>query len=339
MSEQYIINNNPLAVKVKEKIEAKFVKKGLGLGLMSGITWGLHGVILGIVLSKSPFTNSSAVFIAPLAGAALNDSFSGIWLLIYNIFTGRGKEVFRSLKTFPGMMICIAALLGGPVAMGSYLLSIQFSGAAYAMGISAIFPVIGAILARIFLKEKITPRVWIGIIACVAGAVLIGYIKPEGQLSSNFYLGIIFALIAAFGWGAEGVLSTYGMSMVDPTVAINIRQATSGIIFIIVILPAVSGLSLLGEVIKTPDTLFGLLLLGLLGAYSFLCWYKSFEKCGVAKGMALNATYALFGVIFSYIITKFPITPNLVAGAVIVTMGVILVVADPREMFNLGTEV
>jgi hypothetical protein len=97
--------------------ELGFVKRGLATALGSGMLWGLDGVILGIALAMAPFTAGATMYAAPLAGSALHDGFAGLWLAIYNLFTGRWKDIGRSLKTFPGFIVCVAALLGGPIGL------------------------------------------------------------------------------------------------------------------------------------------------------------------------------------------------------------------------------
>ena len=335
MAEVHMAQGNTSAVKMKKQMDAKFTKQGTVQGLISGITFALNSVIIGFALTKHPFTKDVSVFVAPLVAAAMNDSMSALWLLIYNGYKGNLKEILRSFKTFPGIMVAIAALLGGPVANGAYLLGIQLAGPAYAIPISALCPVIGAILGRIFLKQKISKRVASGMIICVIGAILIGYVPPQGN-PPNFYLGIIFAIISALGWGAEGVLATFGMSMVDSNVAINIRQITSGIVFTLIIVPLVSGLGTYGELLKSPEALMIIAVAGLAGAVSFLSWYKANSMIGVARGMALNITYSLWGIIFSFFLGGVILTTNLIIGAIAVFVGALLVVINPLEMINKG---
>lgn len=319
----------------REALELSYAKKGLLTALASGVLWGLDGVLLGLALAMAPFTAGATIYTAPLVGAALHDGFAGFYLLIYNVATGRWRELLRTLRTRPGMMVCLAAVFGGPLAMGGYLLGIQFAGPAYAMGISALYPVVGAILAQIFLKEKITRRVWLGIAACVIGAIVIGYVPPEGDSHPYFYLGLGLALFAALGWGIEGVLSTFGMEMVDSDVAINLREATSCVVSLVAILPLIGGLVMFGEALLTPASLGVLAIAALVGAVSYLFWYRAFSMCGVSRTMSLNITYSLWGIVFSYFFTDIAITPNLVVGALIITLGSILVVANPKEIVNL----
>ena len=49
--------------------------------------------------------------------------------------------------------VSLAAIIGGPVGMTGYVLSIANRGASIGAVVSAIFPTIGALLACIFLKD------------------------------------------------------------------------------------------------------------------------------------------------------------------------------------------
>ena len=51
--------------------------------------------------------------------------------------------------------------------------------------------------------------------------------------------------------------------------------------------------------------------------------------------MALNITYALWGVVFSALFTDAEITRNLVAGAVAIFAGMCFVIGNPRDIINL----
>jgi drug/metabolite transporter (DMT)-like permease len=315
-------------------MELAYAKKGLMWALVSGIGWGLGGVLLGLAMAMAPFTAGATIYTGPLVASAMNDGFGGIYLFIYNVYTGRWKDVFRTLKTWPGMLVCIAAVFGGPIAMGGYLMGIELAGPAYAMGISALYPVVGAFLAVIVLKEKITPRVWFGIIFSVIGAIVMSYVPPSGS-HPHFYLGLGLALLAALGWGIEGVLSTYGMEMVDPSVAINLRQATSSVVSLVAVLPLIGGLMLFGKALLTFNSLWIVAAAALVGAISYWSWYKAFSMCGVGRTMALNITYSIWGIVFTYFFTKTEITTNLVVGAIIITLGSILVVSNPSEIVKL----
>ncbi|MCD6527737.1 MAG: DMT family transporter [Desulfuromonas sp.] len=323
------------ALELSGKRKLGHAKAGLLWGAFGGMSWGFAGIILGIAFTMAPFTGGATIYTAGLVGSAMHDGFAGIFLTFYNIINGRGSEIFRTLKTWPGVLVCLAALFGGPIAMGGYLLGIQFAGAAYALSITACFPVIGTLLAWIFLKEKITPLVWGGIICCVAGAIIVGYTPPDGAAYPHFYLGIGCALLACFGWGIEGVLSTFGMDMVDPDIAIAVRESVSCIVSLVGVLPFVAGWAMIGESFTNLDSLWILALAGCIGGVSYLAWYKSLNMTGVGRAMALNITYVIWGLIFGFFMTDLELTRNLIIGGCVITFGGVLVVCNPKELLNL----
>jgi drug/metabolite transporter (DMT)-like permease len=326
---------NRSAIAMKRQMDANFEKKGVLTGLFSGCTWGANNVLLGFALTLVPvLSGDAALYAIPLAAACINDTCAGLWLLLYNTSAGRLKEIFRSLKTMPGLMVCIAALMGGPIANSGYLLGISMAGPAYALTITALYPLVGAILSRIFLKQQILPRVWAGMLLSVVGAIIISYVPPEGDNSANFYLGIFFASLAALGWGSEAVLAVFGMSMIDPKIAINIRELTSGLCMAIFILPVVGGWAVLSEIVVLPATFATFAIAALAAGVSYLAWYMANSKCGVAKGMALNGTFVMWGVIFSAIFLGQELTQNLVAGSLCVLCGATLVAINPKEFFH-----
>jgi drug/metabolite transporter (DMT)-like permease len=320
------------ATGLKQKLSSRFHAQGLTFGLLSGISYGLYSAIVGLAMLHKPFIGVVSIFAAPLVVCAINDTMAFIWLLIYNAFKGQLKEVGRSFFTFPGLMVICGALLGGPIANGAYLIGIACAGAA-AIPISALCPMFGALFARIVLKQKISKRVGVGMLICIAGAVLISYVKPTGS-APNFVLGIVCAFIAAIGWGLEGGLAAFGTSMLDSNIAINIREGISGITFICVVLPIFAAFGLFGQTLSVFGTMGIIAIAALVAAFSFLTWYLGNCMVGVATGTSLNITYVMFGILFSVILLHSTISTTVIVGAVIITLGAILVSMNPLEMFK-----
>ena len=325
---------SPQAQQAKLKLAGRFRVQGILFGLISGISFGLYGVISGAYLDAVPFIVMAGLFAAPMVASAICDTCSTLWVLIFNLIRGSGKEILRSLKTFPGLMAMVCGLVGGPLANGMLLVGISLAGPAYALPISALCPVFGALFARLFLKQKLSVRIVSGMLICITGAVIISYIAPEGA-SANFYIGILCALIAAISWGGEGALGVFGMSMIDSNISIQIRQGASALITLVVVVPLVSGgwIALL-DVLTVPTTL-GLVALGALcTAISYLSWYASNCRVGVATGMTLNITYVFWGVVFTALILGSTITPQVVIGALAIMTGSVLVSVNPLKLFK-----
>lgn len=331
MEEKFTVPSN-MALEKKKKMASSFVRQGITAGFISAITFGLYSTVSAYAMGMEPMVGVASVFAVPFVASAINDSIAAIWLIIFNVMKGRLKEIGRSLCVFPGLMVVLGALFGGPIANGAYLIGIASAGAA-AIPISALFPMFGAIFARMFLKQQISRRVAIGMGICIVGAIMIS-LDGGGDVGNNFTLGIICALIAAIGWGLEGVFSAFGMSMIDSNIAITIRQGVSGIIFITVVLPIFNALGLFGEVLASPKIMFVIAIGALFAAVSFLSWYIANSKVGVATGMSLNSTYVLWGVIFSAIFLNTSLSPMMIIGALIITAGAIIVSVNPFEFFK-----
>ena len=205
-------------------------RSGLLWAVLSGVTWGADGVILGLVFTMAPFLGAAAL-VAPLAVAALHDGLATGWMLAFNGATGRLKALPRSLASRHGLVLCAAAVIGGPIAMSGYLFGIKYAGPAYTLAISATFPAVGAVLSHAFLHERVTRRGWAGVVVTVLGAVIVTYTPPSGD-APYFYLGIAAATVATLGWGIEGVLAIHAMQTIEPVVAGTLRMATSFVVYV-----------------------------------------------------------------------------------------------------------
>ena len=316
---------------LKSKANRRFKKTGITTGAISGLTYGLFSTFVVVASSKEPLVGAVGLFAAPYIAMTLNDLIAAVWLLIYNAMTGRIREIGRSLRNFPGFMVILGALFGGPIANGAYLMGLAMAGA-YAIPISALFSLFGAIFARIILKQKITARVGVGMGICIIGAIIINWVTPEG--GTNFTLGMICAFIAAIGWGLEGVLAAFGSATIDSDVAVNIREAVSGLVSGVIILPLIGALGLFKATLIAGTPVLWLTIAGLCAAVSFLTWYKSNCMVGCAVGMSLNMTYVFWGVLLSILFLGSAVTTTIVVGSIVIFIGAVLVSMNPLELFR-----
>ncbi|MDR1111980.1 MAG: DMT family transporter [Deltaproteobacteria bacterium] len=345
---------------VLEAKQLKHAKKGILAGILSGVLWGASGTVLYLALNFEPFTlpqfsgeglefgpGLALLVAAALCGALMHDTFAAIWVGVHNIRAGKFKEYGRTLRTKPGKMVCLGAILGGPIGMSGYLLGITFVNAAYALPITAAYPALAAVLATFIFRERNPARVWIGVVLCILGSFLVYYAPlGEGQEKDVYFaIGMVLSTLACLGWASEGLLSTYGMDMLDPDIALGIREGVSAIAYFIFVVPVVTlfmsnsfGPTPIWELFSAawhtsalPIYVFA----GFLGGFSYIYWYRALNMTGVARAMALNVTYALWGVLFGAIFTGLTPTIYLVMGAGAIACGAILVSANPRELFRL----
>lgn len=307
-------------------------RKGIITGVLSGATWGLDAVMLGIVMVMAPFVENPILLIAGgVLCSALHDVFSALWLFGYMGMKGRLNELGLAIKTKDGRWCALAAIFGGPLAMTFYTLAISEGGAALAASVTAIYPLLGTALAVLILKEKTGLQTWIGLVVCVIGIIIIGW-SPAGMENVNISLGVLLALVAAIGWATEGVLCGYGMKagVVDPYLALLIRYATSAIIYIFIVSPLFgggfidAGIGIAAIFSYTPCWIL-LAITALVGMLSFLCWYTAIDNIGATKGLCLNVTYSFWSVCFTLLLSIF--LPEYFSGALswFIAIGSILI--------------
>lgn len=322
-------------------------------GIIAGITWALETIILGIALAMSPFCSTEqAVFLAPFVSTFLHDACSAIWALIYNGVRGQLKNVWKAFCTKSGKWVVLAAVIGGPIGMTGYVMCVNYMGASIGAVASAIFPAIGTVLAFFFLKEKMKWYQWVFLIATLLGVYGLSY-SPDLQIS-NFFLGIVGALMCSFGWGIEAVI--LAKCLTDPEVtdeyALQIRQTTSALTYGIIILPA---LGLIGNsglfgawsftaslFVNTGWLLPTIAIAGLFATVSYLFYYKAIAQIGASKAMALNVSYTAWAIVFTIIMavlklngTAFPSAITIVC-AVVVLICSIFAAADFKQIFSKG---
>lgn len=308
-------------------------------GVLAGVTWALETIILGVALAMSPFLETEqAIFLAPLVSTFLHDACSAIWAMLYNAVRGNLKNVWKAFKTKSGKFVVLAAVIGGPIGMTGYVMAVNYMGASIGAVASAIFPAIGAVLAYIFLKEKMQWYRWILLLVTLGGVYGLSY-SPELEMN-NFAFGVIGALMCAFGWGIEAVILAKCMQdlEVKDEYALQIRQTTSALTYGLVILPALKGWNFIGSLFVSHT---GLLLptiafAALFATLSYLFYYKAIAGIGASKAMALNVSYSAWAIVFTVILLKDTsvLTPVTVSCSLIVIICGILAAADFRELFS-----
>ena len=309
-------------------------------GIAAGMTWAIETVVLGTALAMSPFCSTEqAVFLAPFVSTFLHDACSAIWATIYNAARGNLKKVgHAAFKTKGGKFVMLGAIIGGPIGMTGYVMAVNYMGASIGAVASAIFPAIGAILAYFFLKEKMQWYRWLFLLATLLGVYGLSY-SPDLNVS-NFWLGIIGALMCAFGWGIEAVI--LAKCMQDPEVkdeyALQIRQTTSACVYGIIILPILRGWGFTISLFTghTGWLLPTIVIAAFFATLSYLCYYKAISRIGASKSMALNVTYGAWAIFFTVVILRDTsvLTPMTILCALVVIVCSILSAADFKELFS-----
>ena len=299
--------------------------RGILAGAFSGLSWGIDALLISFVL----LALGSDTLSTTLTVSMLHDGFAALWLLLLLLLRGRLKEIRIALKQRDALYCMLGALLGGPVAMTCYLLSIATAGVAVTTTVTACYPLLGAALSVLILKEKVGRRTWIGLSLCLVGIALTAYSPEEGSMGSFAWNSLLFAGLAAVGWASESVVCAYGMRAdgIAPPTALLIRESTSAIAYLVII--SVFTFWINGAEAESLQQLFTisrptalLLLTAFIGMSSFLAWYTAIDTIGPARALGLNVTYSVWGVILAALFLDQPPSLWVLLGSLIILLGV-----------------
>lgn len=348
------------AITAKNKLSSDFLKKGISIALFSGLMYGFYSAFLTLGMTKGVWgdwygantAGLSAVVITYVLGAlgsAVNDTCSAVWAVIYATVKGKLGDFFRCLKTKPGAVMILAALIGGPISSTAFVVALQMAGS-IVIPITALCPAIGAILGRILFKQKLDKRMMLGIFICVVSSFMIGSTSIGGDAPAGMFLGICIAFIAALGWGFEGCVAGYGTSMIDSEIGITIRQATSGLSNLIILVPLFGMIfgdgikfstNLVSQAFTSGPAMIWFALSGLCAFVSYMSWYNGNSMCGAALGMACNGTYSFWGPFCCWIILGviggmdgWALPPIVWISAVLMMFGILVIAMNPMDLFK-----
>lgn len=341
----------------KKRLDAGFFKKGIAIAIFSGMLYGFYSAFVVGAQTRGVWVDWSAtlaagsfllVFILPTIASAVNDTCSAIWALIVTVKQGKFRDFILTLGTKPGRIQIAAAVAGGPIGSAAYIIALSLAGT-IVTPVAALCPAIGAILSRILYKQKMGPRVVAGILICMFGSALIGFTGLTGDLGPGVLPGILLALLCAFCWGIEGCVGGYAACMIDTQVGITIRQCTSALVNLLIIIPLLSlfggdiaqSMSLVGSAFMDVPSLIFFVLGGLCSYLSFMLWYRGNSMCGTALGMACNGAYAFWVPLFTWIIVGvfmgfdgYMLPAIAWVAAVVMVIGVTIIAVNPLDFFK-----
>lgn len=232
-----------------------------------------------------------------------------LFLLLWNGVLGKVRDYGRTMIRFRKISkwYALASLCGGPMAIfGSYM-AMGYVGPVFAAVTSLFYPVIGAVIARLWYKEKISQRAAVGMAIIIMGGLAIygpGLFGEMDMSSNHAWLGYVGGIMSAIGWGAEGAVAARAMDVTDPDVGIQCRFSFEVLFWGLLILPLLAMFSdlpigrLIADTLSSSRAMLWIMLASACHAYCYTSFYKSFSLIGVGRGEAVGNLYAVFALIF-----------------------------------------
>jgi drug/metabolite transporter (DMT)-like permease len=326
--------------------------KGIVFGLASGLSWAFYTVFVYNILNLfntaegevGTFRGIMLIVGTAVLIALIDCCFALVFELGYLAKKGKLAEFIKILFSRDSVGILPAALFSGLLGAVPYAIASSFS-TSVAGTISAVFPAIGAIVAVIWFKEKLTVLKFSGIIICIIGTALLYGLAGFGV---PFWVYLV-ALLCAVGYALEGC---FGYNMLrqefDSSITTTLRRVYLIAVFIVVVIVitlTTDTWSYLGQLVAGFDVgntsfafleplvgnkifIWAIYILGSwCGGISYITWYYSFEYSGVATAQVLNITYGLWIVVLLALppFSQIP-TIGVIIGALVIFIGAAIVV-------------
>ncbi len=320
---------------------------GFAWALWTALLWGIWYVPATALWFEAPYADIlPAQTGLRLAATAVMTWIHAIavfgFLVLWNGVLGKLPDYARTLVRFRGISrwYALASLCGGPLAIFGSCLAMGFVGPVFAAVTSLFYPVVGAVLARLWYRERISTRAALGMAIIILGGVVIYAPGLFGELDGGrplAWLGYLGGVMSAIGWGSEGAVAGRAMDVSDPDVGIHCRFSFEVLFWGLLVLPLLAWLgdfpiaSLVRDSVLNPRALLWIVLAAACHAYCYTSFYKSFSLIGVGRGEAIGNLYAVFALLFIAAFTlQFPAW-YFVLGLILTVGGSFVMFSEPAE--------
>lgn len=260
-------------------------KIGISLAILAAALYAINSPLSKILLAYMPPT-LMAGFLYIGAGVGM-----GIIAIFRSSSSQARKESRLTKKELPYTIAMVLLDIAAPIFL---LFGLNATTSSNASLLNNFEIVATALIALMIFKEKISPRLWCGIIFVTASCALLSF---EDISSLKFSFGSLFILLACICWGFENNC-TRKISSKDPLQIVLIKGVFSGIGSLII------GFCI-GERIGAIWSIFAVLCVGFI-AYGLSIFFYVYAQrlLGAARTSAYYAVSPFIGAILSLIIFR-----------------------------------
>lgn len=275
--------------------------------------WGANFVVMKLVFAR----------INPLAFNAVRMSLAAIILLIFLLI----REGWQPLARRDWLKLIGLGLLGNMLYQIPFTLGLGLTTPENSSLLIATIPVWSALLVAALRWERVTRRVWVGIILSFMGVVFVSLASPSagGFSSDNGGLwGDLLTLGAAACWAGYTVFSKDLLKRYSP-LRVSALALVAGVVGLwAVSLPAV----LSAEWGDAPVWVWGAVIYSsaLSIALAYVIWAAAVKRVGAARTAIYNNLVPVVTFLIAYFALQQPVAPLQLLGGAVVLAGVWLTV-------------
>jgi drug/metabolite transporter (DMT)-like permease len=271
-------------------------------------------VLLAIVWGAALiFLRIAAPVLGPILTIDIRLLVAGFVLLPVCIFAGDGGTLRRRWRDLVAF-----AVINSITPFFLYAWATQHITASFAGIINATVPLFGAIVARVWLKDRLNLQQVVGLVLGFVGVVvLIGWKPLPNTLEVS--LGIAAAILGSLGWAIGTSFAKKRLSDVSGLTLATGSQLFGGFL----VLPLAPFFRPLGPI--TPVVVGAMLGLALFStALAYLIFFRLLRDVGPAKALTTTYMIPIFTIVGAAVFLGEPVTLSMVGGCMLVLAGIAL---------------
>jgi len=242
---------------------------------------------------------------------------SGIGLMLYRVLTKAPRVTmpFREMLWFAGAIV--SGGIVAPVLLLFGLTEMPASGASLLLNAESVFTIL---LAWLVFNENVDRRIAVGMLAIIAGAVVLSWQREADFAGLWPTLALLGACLA---WGMDNNF-TRKVSLVDATWIASVKGLVAGAANLALALR-------LGAVLPSVPTMAGAMLIGFFAyGVSIALFVVALRLLGAARTGAYFAVAPFVGAVIALAFGE-PVTLPLAEGGVLMAMGVWLQLTEQHR--------
>jgi DME family drug/metabolite transporter len=300
---------------------------GEAKALLAAFIWGITGVVLAYLTRR----------IGTLSVNATRAVSGALFLLVVIAPTAVAGQL-GDMSAATALSMTGSGILAFAVGDSFYLLALRGLGASVAVPIAeSAYPLITFLFAWLWLDETFSAALLLGSALVVAGIILLtsrgeapatsevgGGVAIEGRLLPGRRTGCLRGLPVVLGaslfWALSTVWLRAGSGNLGPEGASVMRVAPVAAILLAAACVSPAGLELRHY---RPVDLAAAVLVGIFGlGVASLLYVSAIEDVGASRTAILTATVPLFTLPLAVVFLKERVTPRIVAGTLVCTLGI-----------------
>jgi len=238
------------------------------------------------------------------------------------------KSVLKSLKFKDWLSFFGVAVFGGAVgtmAITKALFYVDFINLSIVVFIQKLQPVFAITLAALLLKEKLTKSFIIWSVIAIIGAYIVafGFNLPVIGTVSKTLEATLYALLAAFSFGASTILSKRALRNVSFELGTYLRFSVTSIIMFLIVVFSSSFESI--DIISKSQIMVLFLIAFSTGGPAILLYYYGLKNLNASVAAICELAFPLMAVILEYFFHDKILSPFQWIGAIILILSILKV--------------